>query len=1064
MAFSSLFYATLTHVLSRDLHRYWSFPLRIAFTVFLLARWVGLAALAPVALSVLAVPLNVLVLRRIKAAGEDVMEEQDRRMTRTAEAVDTIATIKVNCFEPHAAAAIAAHRRDELTQIRRSNIYTGVLSFLLMQLDVLLALSTFAAYAWLGGDLTVEVVFPCLLLFDALRWPILSLPMAAVKMINALASAKRVQRFLNMPVPVTVRHGGAPSVTMEAAEFRWPSFDWSAFDRNNNSKSDDAESDVQLTAPTAALPLGPWTLQLTRPGLYAVAGRVGAGKTSLLNALLGELVCVSGRVDVCGRVAYVPQTAYVMNASVKENILYGLPNDERHYRDAVARSCLAADVALFPQGDDTELGERGVTLSGGQKARVSLARALFCLYTQGPHLLLLDDPLSALDAQVGRRVFVDAIAPLREQGHIVVLVTHARHVLPACDAVFEMVAGQLQPVERVASLDPKGKLDVEAVTENDLTATTATTTSPPQDVPAIKLTQMERDADSDGHEVRLSQLMAQLRLYLNGPFVALAYTVLTLSAQLVPWLVPWWLSLWTADAVARPLAVWLGVYGALVGAMEVAAALRTFLWAHRCTAASGAIHADMLHALLHAPLSYFNRTPSGRILARFSSDLSSFDTVFGALVHGLFSDGTSIAFALFFCAVLSPISLLPTAIAVGMFVKYVNFARPSIREAGRIKAAASSPMYSYFGELLNGVVTVRAYDKAAHVTAGYRHRMQRAVAADFHQMAIDRWLSVRTNGISGALQAVVVVCGIALGQPIVATVLAMTYATACAEAASGLLQTLAQLQGKYGSVERLLDMAKLPPERAVEAAPVELATGRVVFDNVWLRYAQADEQCYALQGVTFALRHGERVGVVGRTGAGKSSLLMALLDLVRAERGEILVDGLSVDAIPLATLRTSVACVPQEPVIFAATLRANVDVFARHSDAALWQALHALGLQDYLRHRTLDSLIDSNMSVGEKQIIALARVYVSRCKVLVLDESTASVDPATDELIQRAIRVSFRDCTIICIAHRLQTIRDFDRVIVMDAGRVVEMGPPDELLRAGGAFARLHDASTGLDH
>ncbi|XP_048254590.1 multidrug resistance-associated protein 1-like [Haliotis rufescens] len=942
-------------------------------------------------------------------------------------------------------------------------------------------------------------------------------------------------------------------------------------------------------------------VEVRRGQLVAVVGSVGAGKSSLLSALLGEMEKLSGSVQMKGSVAYVPQQAWIQHMTLRRNLLFGRRCKDKQYQNVIGACALEPDLDLLPGGDDTEIGEKGINLSGGQKQRVSLARAVY----SDKDIYLMDDPLSAVDSHVGKHIFSHVIGHqgmLKDKTRI--LVTHGVQWLPMVDVILVMdkgeitevgsyeellshdgpfaqflktyllqetekngqqdeeldhiKAGMLQRVESVVSipqLPPPStspvsckpglsqttgsiKSDSNSLSESPRSLNQAvirTTLHPDQhkdkqtdrQASAVELKSLQHlsvrevsdtgrlrerkdsededsededmedeDMDEDPRSAEEHRLVGDekselgrvqcsvIRTYfralgVTGGVIILFFFLLFRSTGIFSNV---WLSVWTDEPRLKNLTLWANTsdatslsyyYLAVYSAATFSQAIMIFFFVAatytQMVRAAATLHQNLLDNVLRQPMAFFDTTPTGRIMNRFTRDVGIIDGQMARILRQWLNNLSRFITIISIISYSTPLFLV---VAVPILVLYVVIQRmyiPTSRQLRRNDSTSRSPIFQHFSETISGATLIRAYGMDKRFLREFLRRVDRNNIFHYAAVSANRWLKIRLEFlgnlviVSAAFFAVVTpgVSGGMVG-------LSVMYAVQVTSALNILVQVTTQLETNIVSVERIVEYTELPAEGAWivddQRPPPEWPEGgQVELDNLQVRYRP--ELDLVLQGITARITPGQKVGVVGRTGAGKSSLTLALFRILEAEGGSITIDGQDIANIGLHDLRSRLTILPQDPVLFSGSLRMNLDPFDAHSDEEVWQALeqahlkaHVTALPAGLQHECEEG--GQNLSVGQRQLVCLARSLLRRTKVLILDEATAAVDMETDELIQNTIRTAFSDCTVITIAHRLNTILDYDRILVLSAGQILEFDTPDRLLqdKAGAFYSLARDA------
>ncbi|EFN56982.1 hypothetical protein CHLNCDRAFT_143584 [Chlorella variabilis] len=1108
--------------------------LQILVVMGLLVRVIHLLpALAGLGVCVALIPLSALVGRQLGAIRRRLVAHTDSRVKLCTEIITGIKAIKLYAWEQPYVERITALREQELREIRKANLLSTVNNLVFGGGPILISLAAFMTYSALGYPLTAAVAFPALSLFNLLRFPVMMFPQQATQimnLINGKVALDRIQTFMRademqQAAPQPPGLAGQPVIEVVRGSFSWKR---------------DAEPllrDISLAVPHGALVI--------------VVGSVGSGKSSLLAALLGEMVvAVGGTVMVRGTVAYTQQDPWIQNATVRDNILMGAPLEESRYRHVLEACALRPDLEMLAAGDETEIGEKGVNLSGGQRHRVALARACYA----SADVYLLDDPLSAVDAHVGRHLFDRCICGLLVQATRV-LVTHQLQYLPAADRVLVLRDGRLaeqgsyqelvargvdfhqfqhsaegegegaadgegdsaeehevrrangssapavlregstrdsaielqvreqqaeQGAEASAAAEASASLcgavesgavftDVPLLDAPADAGSSAGPGSAPAGGPAEGSSQLEGETGQDGTVAVHSPNGSSQFKYVPKPVPVMAPTRKDLIAppqppgrpatpasgkltkaeeravgrvdRAVSWspffLIPivvltlgiterglqagqnWWLSVWSeataAAAAADPpqglnTTFYMMLYFGLGFSSLAFQIVKAVMLVLGSVSAARVLQERLLSCVVRLPMGFFDSQPTGRLLNRFTKDTGVSST------------------------------------------RYIR----SSREIKRLDSLALSPIFGHFGETLQGLATVRAFRQQEAFEARNSRLMDESNRAYWPAQCINRWLSVRLEllGISVVFGAAVLVA-VAAPRNAGLAGLALTSALNLTGLMNWMVRQTTELEVNMNSVERMIEYTAVEPEAAaiVEARrplPGWPHQGAIEVEQLVVRYRP--ELDPVLRGVTFSVRGREKVGVAGRTGCGKSTLMLALFRIGSRRRAHRVIDSVDTSSIGLFDLRSRLALVPQDPVVFSGSIRSNLDPFGdAGGDDRIWGALAQAGLADAVRalRGGLDAPVaegGGNLSVGQRQLLCMARALLRAARVLVLDEATSNVDTATDALIQATIATAFADCTVLTIAHRLHTIMDSDRVLVLHEGQVREYDTPNNLL------------------
>ncbi|KAH9119925.1 hypothetical protein LEN26_004484, partial [Aphanomyces euteiches] len=794
--------------------------------------------------------------------------------------------------------------------------------------------------------------------------------------------------------------------------------------------SDNVPGTVRLVHATLAwqstppICLSNLTLTIAPGSLVMVVGSVGAGKSSLISAILGEMHLVQGSVDVHGSVALVSQEPWIRNDTVRGNILFEDAYEASWYKTVLQAVQLEADMRLLPAGDKTEIGEQGINLSGGQKARVNLARAL---YKRESNVLLLDDPLSAVDVHVAKAIFDQAIDGLaRGKTRIMAMNSHYQF-LQRADRIVVMENGSIVGDGTFAELYSAFPqfLNRPSDKPNEVSAV--------EDDTAVLIIEKDR---AKGIVSKKTYFDYFGHVGFNGWVVSFSLVFMFAFGQTMRVAVDWWQGYWAARYYAVSVATYHGVFYGFVVATICFFAGRCALLATYTSRCSENMHNQLLRCVLRAPINlFFDVTPVGRILNRFSRDLDIVDSLLPNLFLDILQTFFIAASSMLVCAVSSIYVALSFLPVIGLFYVMGEFFKKSSRELKRLEGVSRSPIFSSFAETLDGVQTIRAFKMDRHFIRQNRKAVDTNAKFLFALVGAGRWFSVRTYLVSVLLIAIMLTVIINIRHSISATTagLALTYSLA--------LLPMVQCRG------RLLHF-KTIPEEAPETTLHDPAfaswpsKGAVQFQNLKLRYRP--DLPLVLHGITLDIQGGEKIGICGRTGAGKSSLMIALFRISEFDSGTILIDGMDIATIGLATLRRVLSIIPQDPVLFSGTLRENLDPFGEKTDAELDAVVQQTHLD--LALSTVVAESGSNLSVGQRQLLCIGRALLRQSRIIVMDEATANVDLATDQLIQTTIQQAFTTETVLTIAHRLDTILHCDRVVVLEKGQVVECDAPSVLM------------------
>jgi ATP-binding cassette, subfamily C (CFTR/MRP), member 1 len=1153
-------------------------PVQVAIAVALLWLQLGPSALVGLALMV----INVFAQRYLAAymgkRSAQAMKFADKRIGRTSELLDGIRVVKYFALEQSFLQRVDEARREELGEIQVVALINGMNGSLTDAVPVIVAVLTFLVYSFATQQsLTVSQAFSSLAIFDILRLPLLVTPLLADAISGALVAGKRLETFFDrgevqdyvkmLPPPP----GSKSTIVIKDATFTWEGSSAEATAATSPEEGEDAFSGLHVKS----LELG--------PGLTTVVGSVGSGKSSLLAALTGEMACTSGSVEVflpetvisavnrqrklaadawerremglpgdhdpedaAAAIAIVSQSPWLLGATVQDNITFGKVYDEAKFLHVVKVCRLEEDLKALPAGQWTEIGPSGNTTSGGQRARISLARAV---YADAP-VVLLDDVLSAVDSDVARHIFDDVLCGVLKD-KTVILVSHQLQYVARSSRVIVVSKGSvseaMSPAELEAAIEadathplasmflaraqadtllrsqaePREAEAVEvsvgdAVAEEDAAAADTVAEEEEAAADSSPVAASPKESRSKDAMLRLgkitseekrttgtvrSEVYVRYASMLGWSCLLLLLLLLSVTGSRVATDV--WLSIWSVDGHVQTAGYYLSVYGAIGGGAVLLILLYEGIWACVGVRGSRLIHRSMIERVVRAPLGWFDSTPRGGLLSRAGPDLATVDKQLVQSLSRFLKTFLLILATLITQAVVQPYVLIGFAVATGYYVAMAGYYRKSSRELKRLDNITRAPVFSHFSQTLAGLKEggLRAFGHEGRFLREAMARFDANSRAFWKLNLVNRWLGVRLD-ITGAV--VVATTGFAsVGATGTVdpglTGLSLSFALLVVGQLNWLVRGAVDTEQFMASVERILEYADtIEPEapwsandtqgskalrryatlleeqgntarasvlraRALVAAPPPSwpASGSLEVKNIVMRY-RPEHKTAVLKGLSFSVKSGERIGVVGRTGGGKSSLLQTLFRTVEPESGSITIDGQDVSKIGLHDLRNSLAIIPQDSVIFDASVRFNLAPGGEtaHSDEEMVTALRRAQLLPKIESLGgLDTVLEgggSSLSAGERQLLCIARAMLCKARIIVLDEATASVDSHTDSMIQKTIREAFAGRTLLTVAHRLDTIADYDKILVLVGGRVAEFGPPRELLaNPDGEYSQL---------
>ncbi|NWR48200.1 MRP3 protein, partial [Regulus satrapa] len=1069
------------------LNMLWSAPLQIFLALYFLWQTLGPSVLAGVAVMVLLIPFNSAIAIKTRAFQVEQMRYKDSRIKLMNEILGGIKVLKLYAWEPSFSEKVLEIRKNELRVLKKSAYLNSLSTFAWISAPFLVALTTFSVYVSVGEKniLDAEKAFVSLSLFNILKFPLNMLPQVISNIAQTSVSLKRIQQFLshdeldpNCVETKVIAPGHAISV--RNATFSW------------GKELKPTLKDINMLIPSGSL--------------VAIVGHVGCGKSSLVSALLGEMEKLEGEVSVKGSVAYVPQQAWIQNATLKDNILFGQAPNEEKYQNTLEACALKTDLEVLPGGDQTEIGEKGINLSGGQRQRVSLARAVY----SSSDIFLLDDPLSAVDSHVAKHIFNKVIGPDGIlKGKTRILVTHGISFLPQVDHIIVLVNGKISEMGSYQELLKQNKAFAEFLRHYALD----------EDIEEDEPTMLEEEevllaedtlsihTDLADNEPVTNEVRKQFLSFVSSSSHKEFFYLIILSKLLV-WVVLWcvilqvklavfwqymkavspvislvicflyccqnaaaiganvWLSDWTNEPVVNGTqhntAMRIGVYAALGLLQGLLVLICSFTLAMGGINAARTLHAALLENKFHTPQSFYDTTPTGRIINRFSKDIYVIDEVIPPTILmflGTFFTSLSTMIVIIASTPLFAVVIVPLAILY-FFVQ--RFYVATSRQLKRLESVSRSPIYSHFSETLSGASVIRAYRRVKAFVDLSDLKVDENQKSYYPGIVSNRWLGIRVEFVGNCIVLFAALFAVIGRNNLNAGLvgLSVSYALQVTLSLNWMVRMTSELETNIVAVERIKEYSETETEAPwiIEGkSPPENwpSKGELEFVNYSVRYRKGLD--LVLKGLNLQVHGGEKIGIVGRTGAGKSSMTLCLFRILEAVKGEIKIDGVKISEIGLHDLRSRLTIIPQDPVLFSGTLRMNLDPFNKYSDEEIWKALELSHLKRFVSSQP--SMLDyecsesgENLSVGQRQLVCLARALLRKTRILILDEATAAIDLETDDLIQMTIRTQFVDCTVLTIAHRLNTIMDYTRVLVLDNGTIAEFDTPANLIAAKGIF------------
>ncbi|KAL6205281.1 hypothetical protein ACLB2K_022543 [Fragaria x ananassa] len=1032
------------------MHEPWIIILQVALALLILYKNIGLVAIATLVATVMVMLANIPFRKLQEKFQEKLMESKDRRMKATSEILRNMRILKLQAWEMKFLSKIIDLRKIETGWLRKFVYTSAMTSFVFWGAPTFVSVITFVACMLLKVPLESGKILSVLATFRILQEPIYTLPETISMIAQTKVSLERIASFLSLdelkPDIIENLPKGSSDTAIEIVD---ANFSW----------------DLSSPNPT----LKDINLKISHGMRVAVCGTVGSGKSSLISCILGEMPKISGFVKLCGTKAYVSQSPWIQSGKIEENILFGKVMDSERYEGVIEACSLKKDLEILPFGDQTIIGERGINLSGGQKQRIQIARALY----QDADIYLFDDPFSAVDAHTGSHLFKECLMRLMSS-KIVIYVTHQLEFLPAADIILVMKEGRITQAgkfneiinsgtdfkdlvgahnQALSALDSVGVGPIEkpgiSVEYNSSTSTNrAVQNVDEKDVEDCKIDdlgvpngQLVQEEEREKGKVGFSVYWKYITTAYGGafvPFILLAQILFQLlqigSNYWMAWATP-------VSADVKPIvtsSMLIIVYVVLAVGSSLCVLFRGLLLVTAGYKTATILFHKMHLCIFRAPMSFFDATPSGRILNRASTDQNAVDM---SISNQVACCAFSMIRLLGIIAVMSQVAWQISIIFIPVItacVWYQQYYIPSARELARLISRDQHETDNGYGR------------------------------PNFYTVCAMQWLCFRLDMLSSVTFAFFLLFLISVPEGIIdpgIAGLAVTYGLSLNLLQAGFIWNLCNMEKKIISVERILQYTtSIPsePPLVIESNRPDHSwpsRGKVDMHDLQVRYAP--HMPLVLRGLTCTFPGGMKTGIVGRTGSGKSTLIQALFRIVNPAAGRILIDGIDISSIGLHDLRSNLSIIPQDPTMFEGTVRSNLDPLEEHTDEQIWEALDKCQLGDEVRKKEgkLDSAVSENgenWSMGQRQLVCLGRVLLKKSKVLVLDEATASVDTATDNLIQQTLRHHFSDCTVITIAHRISSVLDSDMVLLLNLGLIEECDSPARLLENKlSSFAQL---------
>ncbi|VDK77147.1 unnamed protein product [Litomosoides sigmodontis] len=1038
------------------------------------------------------------------------IRKTEKRINLLGEIIRCIRLIKMNAWEESFTNAIKEMRRDEKIDLRKAGLAQSLTVVFGSIVPIVAAVFTFLGLILSGGNLLAGDAFSTLTVFFIMMFALRMIPYGSRYCAEAFTALKRIQELLLYPVydqQIPFCQDANIAVQFKNATFLW----------DNRSQANEATSSLEeaserspvvaneQSSSDSAVALKNITLNVRKKELLGICGPVGSGKTALLNAIIGHLSAKDGSLNVSGQAAFVAQTPWILNQTVQNNILFGLPMNTSRYYKAITVCELTKDLETMLAGDQTEIGERGVTISGGQKARISLARALFA----NCRIYLLDDIFASLDRQVANRIFKRAVKEMLASRTVLMVTTDIQR-LSECDRVCYMEGGQIKAVgthdellekceayalyyERSIFSDEMKSKSETAEEQCDFGDDFVKVDRPDKAGEFVKVRAKMSDTfqtitpavPTKPDEICcniLNILVLPHRQYMNAANGRWVWVVLLLAfvgnvgASIFSTA---WLSQWlkyghsqqivnisgetrielTSISDSEYTNYYATIYGLSVIVLLVSGLLKALVFVHVSLNAASQLHNRMFDSVMRGTVRFFDTTPTGRILNRFSKDMDEIDVKLPFTAEVFLQNSLTCVGFLIMIAWVFPSFLFPCTFLFCIFTVFMLCFRAGITSLKRFENVSRSPLFDHISASMEGIQTIHSLGQTDDFIETLKNKLDLNSGAMFMYQSAMRWLAVWLDLLVVAITFIVALFIVLLTGSIAPTDAGM--ALVFALQMSGIFQfavrTQTELEAKMTSVERVTyyinhieSESDWENDRNNSLSSDRCVEGSIVFREVTLRYGP--NLPLALDNVSFRIEPKEKIGIIGRTGSGKTSLYNALYRLYPLISGSIEIGGINITRIGLYRLRRTMAVIPQDPTLFVGTIRFNVDPNNEFTDDQIWMSLEKTYLKDVVS--ALDQKLDSpvteggrNMSVGERQLFCMARALLKQVRIVVLDEATGSLDNATDRCIQECLREAFADCTVMMIVHRLENVFDLDKILYMKEGKVLEYDTTTNLMK-----------------
>ncbi|CAD8156307.1 unnamed protein product [Paramecium pentaurelia] len=1028
---------------SNDLLNLAMIPLYLIISLILMYHLIGISFTIGFIIILLTIILNIKNGENVIKSQVKLLEAKDNRIKQINEIFTQIKFIKINALEEYFLQKVYNLRQIEIKCLKDRLFYSAIIIFSGWLAPQIILSSTFGLYIYLGNTMNPSIIFSIISLFQILQITIQQLPISITALLETKLCLNRIQQFLTSQEIMTDYinqkefRDNEIAISVNQGNFYW--------NRSQVEKQELILKNIEM---------------LIAPGqLVSIIGDVGSGKTSFVQSLLGEMLYKDGpKVQIYGQIAYVSQKAWIQNATVRDNILFGKPYHQQSYEKAIHYSCLKQDMEILINSDQTVIGEKGINLSGGQKARISLARAIY----SDASIYLLDDPLSAVDSHVGNFLMKECILNhLKNTTRI--LITHSLNYCKYADYIYLFDNGQifekgiysdLKLSKRFQNIAEKCNM-VEEVNENNVQIQKT------QEDTQLTTTKEHKINANDNiiiaeerHKGEISFSVFNQYFEYGGGYCNFILVLIIMIFWILTYLgSSLWLSEWTLSTYELSNYSYLIIYFIFGCLQALLAFIRALTIIRQSIKSSSKIHDEMMDCLMYAPqCQFFERVPLGRIMNRLTKDINQLDTEIYMNISWLYTKVSQLASHIFLNIYASTyLMLFPIFIFFGVCMKIQRGYTRASRELQRLELMSKSPILSYFSETLTGLTTIRSYQQVNQFIKTFGQKLDENRKIVEAQVITNAWFT-QILGLTSLIvnMSAIIYCILYTNNPALAG-LVMTYASNIDMNIQQTIESISSLENDMISFERCQAFTTIEKENRNEKK-ITLnnwpSSGSVEFKSLSVQYRQ--NLPYALNKISFKINPMDKIGIVGRTGAGKSTITMSILRLLDRTEGQILIDDIDTQNISLKQLRESITSIIQDAVIFNGTIRDNLDPLNKCSDDEIKQVLLDCCLDKLTENRNglYSNLYEDgdNLSAGEKQLLCIARAILKKSKIILIDEATANIDVDTEHKIQDTISKAFKNCTVITIAHRINTILNCDKIIVINKGQVQEYGLTKELL------------------